>query len=55
MAKQALTSLEAYSRFVAETVNRPLVQRSTLSVWPESPYTGVAEGEIFFAYEIRLL
>lgn len=54
MAEQALTSLEAYSRFVAETVSRPSIQRSTLSVWPESPYTGVAEGEIFFAYEIRL-
>jgi hypothetical protein len=54
MDEQALTSLEAYSRFVAETVSRPSVQRSTLRVWPESPYTGVAEGEVFFAYEIRL-
>lgn len=42
-----LGSLDAYSRLVAELVNRPTVLHSTLVVWSVSPYTGIAEGEVF--------
>ncbi|MFN8483841.1 MAG: DUF6516 family protein [Anaerolineae bacterium] len=49
-----LSSLHAYSRFVAEALDRPAVLASTLSVWSVSPYTGVAEGEVFFAQGFRL-
>lgn len=49
-----LCSLERYARFLAETLNRPEVTRSTLTVWPTSPYTGVAEGEVFFVKGFRL-
>lgn len=40
----ALESLDAYSQFVVETLNRPSVERSTVVVWSNSRYTGVAEG-----------
>jgi len=43
-----LQSLADYSRFIAELLDRPGVERSTLVVWSTSPYTGVAEGEVFF-------
>jgi hypothetical protein len=43
-----LLSLERYARFVADLLHRPEVERSTLTVWSTSPYTGVAEGEVFF-------
>ena len=49
-----LRSLAAYSRFVAELLDRPTVKRSTLAVWSVGPRTGVAEGEIFFPRGIRL-
>lgn len=49
-----LGSLDAYSRFVAELLDRPTVKRSTLSVWSVGPHTGVAEGEIFFSKGIKL-
>jgi hypothetical protein len=48
-----LTSLSNYSHFVAEVVNRPTVLRSTVVVWSDSPYTGIAGGEIFFSMGIR--
>jgi hypothetical protein len=54
MTDTPLASLAAYSRFVAELLNRPTVTRSTVSVWPDSPFTGVAEGEVFFSNGIRL-
>jgi len=54
MSEKPLTSLPAYSRFVAECLDRPTVQRSTVIVWSASPYTGVAEGEVFFRHGFRL-
>ncbi|MBI4772529.1 MAG: hypothetical protein HY784_19375 [Chloroflexi bacterium] len=49
-----LASLSRYSRLVAELLDRPTVIRSTLAVWSDSPYTGIAEGEVFFSGGIRL-
>lgn len=49
-----LSSLEVYSRRVAEVLDRPTIQHSTVSVWSVSPYTGVAEGEILFLHGFRL-
>lgn len=49
-----LGSLDAYSRLVGELVNRPTVLHSTLVVWSVSPYTGIAEGEVFFPVGLRL-
>jgi len=39
---------------VADLLHRPEVERSTLAVWSTSPYTGVAEGEVFFIGGFRL-
>lgn len=49
-----LKSLADYSHFVVELLDRPTVERSTMVVWSNSPYTGVAEGEIFFSQDFRL-
>ncbi|MGQ9626403.1 MAG: hypothetical protein ACUVV0_05795 [Anaerolineae bacterium] len=49
MNNNPLESLADYNRFVAELLDRPTVERSTVAVWSISPYTGVAEGEIFFS------
>lgn len=54
MTDEPLSSFSHYSRFVAELLHRPPVERSTVSVWFASPYTGVAEGEFFFTNDIRL-
>jgi hypothetical protein len=54
MADNPLQSLSDYSSFVAELLDCASVTRSTVAVWPESPYTGVAEGEVFFAQGFRL-
>ncbi len=54
MTSQPLNSLAEYSRFVAALIDRPDIERSTVAVWSESPYTGVAEGEIFFKHGLRL-
>lgn len=54
MAAVSLQSLVAYSRFMAEWTNRPAVRQSTVKVWSDSRYTGIAEGEIFFASGLRL-
>ena len=54
MPDNPLLSLANYSRFVAEMLNRPAVVRSTVVVWPASPYTGTAEGEVIFVHGIRL-
>lgn len=48
MTENPLRSLEAYSQYVARQVERATVERSTVTVWSASPYTGVAEGEVFF-------
>jgi hypothetical protein len=49
-----LSSLDAYSRFITVTLDRPTVLRSTVAVWSDSPFTGVAEGEVFFVRDVRL-
>jgi len=49
-----LSSLADYSRFVSELVNHPQVQHSTVVIWSESLYTGIAEGEVFFRNGLRL-
>ena len=54
MSEHPLKSLGDYSRFVAETLNRPTVAHSTVAVWSDSPFTGIAEGEIIFTHGIRL-
>lgn len=54
MSENPLRSLSDYSRFVAEALDRPDVQRSTVAVWSDSPYTGTAEGEAFFSGGFRL-
>ncbi len=54
MVEHPLQSLAAYSRFVAELLDRSSVERSTVIVWPASPYTGIAEGEVYFSHGIRL-
>lgn len=54
MSGSPLGSLAAYSRFLAEFLDHPSVQHSTVSAWSTSPYTGVAEGEVFFSYNLRL-
>ena len=54
MPDNPLQSLTDYSSFVTELLDRASVVRSTVAVWSESPYTGVAEGEVFFAQGFRL-
>ena len=54
MSEIPLASLAHYSRFVAELLNRPTITRSTVIVWSDSPFTGIAEGEVFFSNGIRL-
>ena len=54
MSDNPLRSLTSYSHFVARLFDRATIERSTVVVWSESPYTGTAEGEIFFSNGIRL-
>lgn len=54
MSDNPLKSLAAYSRLVAQLLDRPDVERSTVTIWSASPYTAVAEGEVFFAHGLRL-
>jgi len=54
MIANPLKSLSDYSRFVAELLGQPNVQSSTVAVWSDSPYTSVAEGEVFFTNGLRL-
>ena len=54
MSPDPLKSLSDYSRFVAELLGQPNVQSSTVAVWSDSPYTSVAEGEVFFTNGLRL-
>jgi len=49
-----LKSLADYTHFVAKVLDHPFVQHSTVVVWSDSPYSGTAEGEVFFAGEVRL-
>jgi hypothetical protein len=54
MPDYPLKSLADYSRFVADLFDRPNVERSTVAVWSDSRYAGVAEGEVYFTKGIRL-
>lgn len=54
MSENSLASLADYSGFVAKLLDRSTVARSTVVVWSDSPFTGIAEGEVFFANGIRL-
>ena len=51
---EVLKSLEAYSRYVADLMDRFAVERSTVTVWSISKYMGIAEGEIFVGEGYRL-
>ncbi len=53
-SQSPLNSLAEYSEFVAQILNRSNVIRSTLTIWSNSPYTGTAEGEVFFTGNMRL-
>jgi len=50
----SLVALASYSRNIAELLDRSTVQHTTVAVWSDSPYTGVAEGEVFFIHGFRL-
>ena len=54
MPGNPLASIAEYSQFIAESLDQLDVKLSTVIVWPESPYTGVAEGEVLFRNGIRL-
>jgi len=54
MTDDPLKSLANYSRFLAELLCRPGVEHSTVAVWSDSRYTGVAEGEVVFSNGMRL-
>jgi hypothetical protein len=49
-----LQTLSDYSRFVAELLGQPNVKSSTVAVWSDSRYTGIAEGEVVFTNGLRL-
>ena len=53
-SQSPLNSLAEYSELVSQILNRASVIRSTLVIWSNSPYTGTAEGEVFFTGNIRL-
>lgn len=54
MAPNPLKSLSDNSAFVATLLSGPNVKSSTVSVWSDSPYTGIAEGEVQFGNGLRL-
>ncbi len=54
MADNPLESLTSYSHLLATLLDRQDVIRSTVTVWSTSPYTGVAEGEVFFVGGFRV-
>lgn len=54
MADPTLRSLKSYSELVAGLLQGDDVERSTVAVWSDSPYTGVVEGEVHLAGGIRL-
>jgi len=54
MSDSALKSLGEYSRFITELLSQPNIQTSTVAVWSDSLYTGIAEGEVTFANGLRL-
>jgi len=54
MTANPLKSLSDYSHFMAELLAQPNVKSSTVVVWSDSPYTGIAEGDVIFTNGLRL-
>ena len=54
MSGNPLSSLNAYGSFLSDLIGRFPIVHSTVRVWPASPYTGVAEGDVLFTNSIRL-
>jgi hypothetical protein len=54
MDQNPLQSLSEYSRFISQILSRPDIERSTIVVWSNSPYTGTAEGEVWLKEGLRL-
>jgi len=54
MTASPLRSLGNYSRFLAHLLDQPGIESSTVTTWSDSPYTGIAEGEVLFANGLRL-
>lgn len=54
MPEKPLSSLNEYSSFIAQIFDGMDITRSTVTVWSDSPYTGTAEGEVYFTNGIRL-
>ena len=54
MTASPLRSLGSYSRFLAHLLDQPGIEGSTVTTWSDSPYTGIAEGEVLFANGLRL-
>lgn len=56
MIENPLKSINSYSSVITELFNRPTMQWSAVSVWPTSPYAGIAEGEVFSikGFKLRL-
>ena len=53
MGENPLNSLASCSRYLAEILAHPMVVRSTVAVWSDSPFTGTAEGEVWFRDGMR--
>jgi hypothetical protein len=54
MLPSPLRSLADYSRWIVQLLDQPSVQHSSVRLWSDSPYTGIAEGEVLFSHGIRL-
>ncbi len=54
MSSNPLESLAEYTRFVSQLLSLSDIERSTVILWPNSPYTGTAEGEVWFKNNFRL-
>lgn len=54
MNDKQLNSINDYSSFITELLAHSNVKQSTVVVWSESKYTGVAEGDVIFLNGIRL-
>ena len=54
MTGNPLTSADIYTRFVTELLQHPGIKHSTIPVWTNSRYTGVAEGDVIFTNGFRL-
>jgi hypothetical protein len=54
MNPNPLESLSEYTRFVSQLLSHADIERSTVILWPNSPYTGTAEGEVWFKNNFRL-